>query len=187
MDLEKLVSGVSPNLLVFIGTTLIAFIGWIAKSLVESPIIDSKNTFNKYVDKRIELLSEIRTRLSLIAYFPIGKENKEYKQQIQDILLKDGRSVYLNKTTFDSVLKISIDPVTNEELLKTTIREIEDDLLSQISKIRDEINFYLKFSNIHPFKKMLGLSMLVFQYVLAVSILFVFFGLVIFLIYKIIL
>ncbi|MDR1414457.1 MAG: hypothetical protein LBI96_01480, partial [Odoribacteraceae bacterium] len=54
-----------------------------------------------------------------------------------------------------------------EELLLTTIKEIDKDLYLQISKVQDEIDFYRKFSNYKPLKKFIGLSLLSLQYVLS--------------------
>jgi len=114
MDIESIIKNANPDVVIFLLTTLIAFISWLVKSLVERPIAESKNTFNKFLEKRIEILTEIKARLNFIAYFPKGKENLDYKNQLQKIILKDGKTGYLNKETFDSVLKISIDPVTGK-------------------------------------------------------------------------
>lgn len=169
MDVEKILNNADPNVLIFVFATLIAFISWLVKSLVEKPLADSKNTFNKYLDKRIEILTEVKTRLNFIAYFPEGKENLDYKNQLQKIILKDGKTGYLNKNVFDCVLKISIDPSTDEKLLLETIATIEEDLYLQISKIQDEISFYRKFSNYNPLRRFLGLTLLSLQYLISLS------------------
>jgi hypothetical protein len=49
---------VDPNIAIFVGTTLIAFISWLIKGLIEKPLIESKSTFNKYFEKRIEILRD---------------------------------------------------------------------------------------------------------------------------------
>lgn len=167
MDIISLIEKANPNLVIFCATTLIALISWLLKSLVENPIAESKATFHKYIDKRIEILTEIKTRLNFIAYFPEEKDSKEFKNQIQEIILKDGRTGYLNKKTYASVLKISIDPKTNEELLLETIRNIDEELYLQISKIQDEITFYRRFSNYNPLRKSIGLILLSIQYLVA--------------------
>lgn len=168
MDLETIIKSASPDVVVFLLTTLIAFLSWIIKSLVEKPISESKNTFNKFLDKRIEILTEVKTRLNFIAYFPSGRDSLKYKNQLQDIILKDGKTGYLNKETFDAILKISIDSITDENLLLKTIKEINDDLYIQVSKIQDEINFYRKFSNYNPLRRFTGLALLVLQYIISI-------------------
>jgi hypothetical protein len=169
MDIESILKNANPDMVIFLLTTLIAFISWLVKSLVEKPITESKNTFNKYLEKRIEILTEVKSRLNFIAYFPIGQENLDYKNQLQEIILKDGKTGYLSKETFDSVVKISIDPKTDEKLLLETIKKIDEDLYLQISKIQDEISFYRKFSNYNPLKRFVGIALLSLQYIISLS------------------
>lgn len=169
MDLKLILNSANPDLVIFLLTTLIAFVSWLVKSLVEKPIAESKNTFNKFLEKRIEILTEVKTRLNFIAYFPKGNESLDYKNQLQDIILKDGKTGYLDKLTYDSILKIAIEPETNEKLLLKTINEIDTDLYLQISKIQDEIRFYRKFSNYNPLKRFLGFTLLSFQYIISLS------------------
>ncbi|MDR1414203.1 MAG: hypothetical protein LBI96_00155, partial [Odoribacteraceae bacterium] len=72
MDIiEVLLSKANADVVIFFATTLIAFISWLVKNLVERPISESKETFHKFINKRIEILTEIKIRLNLIAYFPI--------------------------------------------------------------------------------------------------------------------
>jgi hypothetical protein len=170
MDLESLIEKANPNVIIFLLTTLIAFISWLIKSLVENPITESKNTFNKFAERRIEILTEVKTKLNFIAYFPTEEESKDYKNQLQQIFLNDGKSGYLNKNTFEAALKISIEPIVDEKLLLKTIKEIDDDLYLTISKIHQEISFYRKFSNYDPFKRFIGYSLLSLQYIFSLSI-----------------
>lgn len=167
MDIESIIQNANPDVVIFLLTTLIAFISWLVKSLVEKPIAESKTTFHKFLEKRIEILTEIKARLCFIAYFPKGKENLDYKNQLQETILKDGKTGYLSKETFDSVIKISIDPETSEKLLLETIQNIDKDLYQQISKIQDEISFYRRFSNYNPLKRFVGISMLSLNYVMS--------------------
>lgn len=169
MDLKTLFSIADPNIVVFLLTTLVAFISWLVKGLVEKPIAESKNTFNKFLEKRIEILTEVKARLNFIAYFPDGEDSLVYKNQLQEIILKDGKTGYLSKETFNSVLKISIDPITDEKLLLDTISEINNDLYAQISKIKDEISFYKRFSNYNPLKRFIGYALLSLQYIFALT------------------
>lgn len=157
----------NSDLTVLLITSLLAFIAWIVRGLVEKPLSESKATFTRFAEKRIEILTEMKSRLSFIAYFPKSEDSKPFKNQIQDLLLKDGRSGYLDKETFDSLLKISIDESTDQKLLLKTIDAINIDLTGQISKIQDEIRFYKQFSNYNPFKRFVGFTILAIQYVLS--------------------
>ena len=169
MDIESILKNANPDIVIFLFTTLAAFISWIVKSLIEKPISESKNTFNKFLEKRIEILTEVKTRLNFIAYFPVGKENLTFKNQLQEIILKDGKTGYLSKATFDSILKISIDKDTDEKLLLTTINDIDKELYLQISKVQDEISFYRRFSNYNPLKLFIGLTLLSLQYIISLA------------------
>jgi len=170
MDINSILKDANPNVVIFLMTTLVAFFSWLIKSLVEKPISESKNTFNKYFEKRIEILTEVKTRLNFIAYFPEGKDSLEYKNQIQTILLKDGKASYLSKEVYDNVFNISIDTNTDEKLLLATIKKIDDELYLKISKIQDEISFYRRFSNYNPLKRFVGFTLLSLQYVISLSI-----------------
>lgn len=178
MDIESILKNANPDIVIFLLTTFAAFISWIVKSLVEKPISESKNTFNKFLEKRIEILTEVKTRLNFIAYFPTGEESLTFKNQLQEIILKDGKTGYLSKETFASVLKISIDKNTDEKLLLKTIKDIDTELYLQISKVQDEISFYRRFSNYNPLKRFIGLTLLSIQYIislaLVISILYIF-------------
>ncbi len=174
MDIETIIKEANPNIIIFLLTTIVAFISWLVKSLVEKPISDSKNTFTKYFDKRIEILTEVKTRLNFIAYFPEGEDSLEYKNQIQTLLLTDGKAAYLSKETYDSVLRISIDPKTDEILLLDTIKGIDEELYKKISKVQEEINFYRRFSNYSPLRRFIGITVLSLQYVISLTIVLAF-------------
>lgn len=169
MDIISIINEADPNVIIFLLTTFIAFISWLVKSLVEKPLTESKNTFTKYFEKRIEILTEVKTRLNFIAYFPEGNESLDYKNQLQTILLTDGKSAYLSKEIYDNVLRIAIDPDTDEKLLLETIKKIDEELYKKISKIQDEINFYRRFSNYSPLKRFIGITFLSLQYVISLT------------------
>lgn len=174
MDIMTIIKEANPNVVIFLLTTFVAFISWLVKSLVEKPLTESKNTFTKYFDKRIEILTEVKTRLNFIAYFPEGDENLDYKNQLQTILLTDGKAAYLSKEVYDNVLRISIDPKTDEKLLLDTIKKIDEELYKKISKVQDEINFYRRFSNYSPLKRFVGITLLSLQYVISLTIIVAF-------------
>lgn len=169
MDIESILKSANPDIVIFLMTTLIAFVSWLVKGLVEKPIAESKYTFNKFLEKRIEILAEVKSRLCFITYFPTGEDSLNYKNQLQEIILKDGKTAYLSKDTFTSVLRISIDENTNEKLLLETIKEIDRDLYLQISKVNDEISFYRSFSNYSPLKRFIGLTLLSLQYIISLA------------------
>ncbi|MBN2746517.1 MAG: hypothetical protein JXR34_07300 [Bacteroidales bacterium] len=170
MDIKTIIKEANPDIVIFLLTTLIVFISWLVKSLVEKPLTESKNTFTKYFDKRIEILTVVKTRLNFIAYFPEGEDNLEYKNQLQTILLTDGKAAYLSKEVYDNVLRISIDPKTDEKLLLATIKSIDEELYKKISKVQDEINFYRRFSNYSPLRRFVGITILSLQYVVSLTI-----------------
>lgn len=174
MDIETIIKEANPDIVIFLLTTIVAFISWLVKSLVEKPITESKNTFTKYFDKRVEILTEVKTRLNFIAYFPDGDDSLEYKNQLQTLLLTDGKAAYLSKEIYDNVLRISIDPKTNEKLLLETIKGIDEELYKKISKIQEEINFYRRFSNYNPLKRFVGITFLSLQYVISLTIVLAF-------------
>ncbi|HEV8083711.1 MAG TPA: hypothetical protein VGP55_10935 [Chitinophagaceae bacterium] len=169
MELINLLAKVNPDILIVLFTALFAFLSWIIKGLMEKPLEETKNTFNKFFEQRIEILAKVKARLAFIAYFPSEEHSKEFKEELQQILLKDGKIGYLDKETFESVLKISIEPKTDEKFLIGTIQQIDADLCKQISKIHDEISFYRKFSNYNPFKRFIGFTILSLQYILSLS------------------
>ena len=172
MDIMTIIKEANPNVVIFLLTTFVAFISWLVKSLVEKPLTESKNTFTKYFDKRIEILTEVKTRLNFIAYFPEGDESLEYKNQLQTILLTDGKAAYLSKEVYDNVLRIAIDPKTDEKLLLATIKNIDEELYKKISKVQDEIMFYRSFSNYSPIKRFVGITILSLQYIIALTLVF---------------
>ncbi len=167
MDLNSLIKEANPNIVLFLLTTGIAIISWLIKSLIDKPLIQGKETFNNFFPKRLEILMEVKTRLNFIAYFPAGKENLDYKEQLQSILLRDGRPGYLSKEIFDNVLKISIEKENDENVLLSTISKIDEELYALISKIKEETNFYRRFSNLDPLKRFFSFTLLFVQYALS--------------------
>lgn len=163
MDFLETLKTADSNLLVFLLTSLIAFVTWLIKGSIEKPINDSKQTFEKTYNIRIEIMTEIKNRLSLILYFKEGSDNLKFKEEIQQLLLKDGKSAYLSKEVLDNLLRLSIEETNNESLIIKTIKLIDKELYLIISKIEDEVSFYRKFSNFNPFKKLVGIILLALQ------------------------
>lgn len=170
MDFLETLKLADSNLLVFLLTSIIAFLTWIIKGSIEKPINDSKQTFEKTFNIRVETMTEIKNRLSLILYFKEGDENLQFKEEIQQILLKDGKSAYLSKNILDNLIRLSIEKENNKELIETTINLIDSELYLIISKLEDEINFYRKFSNFNPLKKIIGIILLALQNIITILI-----------------
>ncbi|WP_333577534.1 hypothetical protein [Sphingobacterium sp.] len=164
---------VNVNLLIFLLTTLIGFISWLVKGLIESPLSFSKATFDKHFNTRVEILTEIKNRLALMLYLTNGDNNEDinkFKNEIQEILLKDGKSAYISKDILDYALNISVLPDTNINKVHHTINLIDEELYGTISKVNDELIFYRKFSNHNPIKRILGLIFITVQYLIVITI-----------------
>lgn len=166
MDIIK---GADPNIVICILTGLFAFLSWMIKGLIERPINESKLTFNQLFEKRLTILYAIKVRLSIIAYFP-QKDGDVFKEQIQNILLQNNSGIYLDKKLYADVLKISITPQTDEDLLLKTIMIVDETLNVLISKKQDEISFYNKYSNFHPLKRFFGYIRLSSLYIISMVI-----------------
>ena len=170
MEWITLLKQINPNVLGILTTGLLGFIAWIVKGLVEIPLVSSKEIFYKFLERRIEFLSEIKVRLSFIAYFP-SKDGNEFKEQLQQILLRDGKSAYLDRILYDTILKIAITEETNENLIIKTIEEINNDLAQQINKIQQSNRFFYKYHNTEPSKRIFGFFLLALFYTLLISLL----------------
>ncbi|MBN8668697.1 MAG: hypothetical protein J0M30_14460 [Chitinophagales bacterium] len=168
MDLEQLLQNADPNIIIFVFSSLFAFLSWVLKGLITQPIDLAKATFNTYQQKRIEALAEARAILSFIAYFPEGNETIEYKNQLQVFLIKGSNAAYFSKSTFDKALRISIGKDTDEKMYKEVIEEINSELTLIISKLKEEINFYQTFANLNPVKRFLGYTLLLLKQILSI-------------------
>lgn len=175
MEIDKVFDMIDVNLLIFLLTTLVAFISWLIKGIIEAPLKSAKSTFEKYFQNRIEVLTELKNRLSLILYLLNGDEesNKKgidkFKEEIQNILLSNGKSAYISKDILDYTLNISVIPENDTNKIKTTIGKIDEELFSAISKVNDELDFHRKFSNYSPIKRLLGLILLSSQYIVVLT------------------
>ncbi len=165
MDIKNIFTSNSA-LLIFSLTTLIAFISWIVKVFIENPIEDSRNTFHKFIEKRIEILTEIKSLLEFINIFSDEETSKEYKQKLQDILMT-GRSAYVDKNMLELSIKISADLTTNKNSINNLLNIINKELHTSISKIQDEHIFYKNYSNFNPVKKVISLTYLSLLYILS--------------------
>ena len=164
MDIVTKIQESSPELTTLVFSSIIVFITWLIKTLIEKPIENSRNTFVKYFEKRVQILSELNANLHFIAYFPL---NTEFKENLQKILLDGLKSAYISKEIFDNTTRIAIDETTNEEL---TLKTIELEAL--VSKIRQENEFYYKYTDIRPVNRIFKVLMLFLMYLVAATIIF---------------
>lgn len=165
MDLESVFRAIDKNLLAVLVTTIVGFISWLVKGLVETPLINAREVFFKYFDRRIEILSDIKVRLSLISLFP-DKESLDYKEQLQAILLTEGKAAYLSQDLFASILEITVNKQTNEMLVLETVKKVDSELKVNIDKVQQANKFYITYSNANPTKKILGYFVLGLTYML---------------------
>lgn len=167
MDIVTKIQESSPELATLVFSSIIAFITWLIKTLIEKPIDRSRSTFVKYFEKRIQILSELNANLHFIAYFP---KTKEFKENLQRILLDGLKSAYISKEIFDNTTRIAIDESTDEGLTLKTIKNIEEELETLVSKIREENKFYYKYTDIRPVNRIFKVLVLFLMYVVAATI-----------------
>ncbi len=182
MDIVNKIQELNLDLTTLVFSSVIVFITWLIKTLIEKPIENSRNTFEKYFEKRVQILSELNANLHFIAYFPL---NTEFKENLQKILLDGLKSAYISKEIFDNTTRIAIDKTTNEELTLKTIKKIEDELEVLVSKIRQENQFYYKYIDIRPVKKIFKGLVLFLMYLVPALIIFAFLLFIVYLIQKI--
>lgn len=144
----------------------IAFIAWLAKSFVEKPFDNSRETFFNFAEKRIHILSVIKTHLVFISLFP---QDEKAKSKLQEILLKDGSTGFLSKESLNNVIEISISKKVNEKKLLSTIASLDYELALQIEKIKNDYSFYIRYSGNSPYKKILGYVFMMIKSVLWVT------------------
>jgi ABC-type multidrug transport system fused ATPase/permease subunit len=161
---------VNVNVLVSLITMLIVFLSWLVKSFIEKPIKEARDTYNSVLIEKVNILSEIKLRLEFILQYYEQEKSKEFKEQICNLLLKNGGNSYLlRKEYFSDILKISTSSETDKELLQKTIDVIVEDLDSQTLKIHRKMSFYLNFSGESPIERINGsatLFMVYFLYIL---------------------
>jgi hypothetical protein len=153
--------------IIYAGVALIAFISWLAKSLVEKPIKDSRITFDKLVQDRVVLLSKVKLRLKFIEQLPQEDNGREYKDEIRDILKKEDKDIYLLKEEcFEDILKISMTQETDKNLLLETIKNIDEELKKQISMLNEKTSFFRQFSGYGLIGLLTGNILLVIIYLI---------------------
>jgi hypothetical protein len=156
MDLSKLIDKydlINADLLIFCLTALIGFISWLIKGLIEIPLLTAKETYNRIVEKRLDILVEVKTRILYLMYFPSDQSSKSIKEDLRQIVLKDGKVAYLDQIMLANLIRISIDVNTNHKLVLETYKLIEDAMSKHVEQAAQEMNFYSKFSKVSPIKR----------------------------------
>ena len=139
-------------------TIIAGFIAWLVKSLIESPLNNSKEAFYNILNKRVEMMSQLKAHLTLICFFP-GKSS--FKHDLQKILL-DGNTAYVDSDILASAFKITLSEHTDLKLARQLVTQIDDDLKKWISIASDDISFYKKYNSPNPSKRILALFSLSF-------------------------
>jgi len=151
---------------IFLAAT-IAFVAWLAKSFIEKPFDNARETFFSFAEKRIKILSTIKTHLVFISLSPYDAKTK---LRLQELLLKDGSIGFLDKEMLNNTIEISVKESVGEKKLLATITQIDSQLTLQIDKIRAEYSFYIRFAGNSPFKKALGYVLMMVQSVVWITI-----------------
>lgn len=187
MDLVNQFISTSPAFKIFILTSLIAFITWLVKGLIETPLNQSREIFKNFYEKRINILGKIKTKLYLIQKFTIDLQADEvvkYKEGLQEILEKDENIAFLDKEYYRKILNFSITVDSKLEEVNLLIKETDDFLAEIINKVQDEIKFYFKYSSFNPFKKIVNLSSLILINFLVVFFVLILPIIIVFILYK---
>ncbi|OGJ86550.1 MAG: hypothetical protein A2487_13425 [Candidatus Raymondbacteria bacterium RifOxyC12_full_50_8] len=145
---------------------LIAFVAWLSKRLIEKPFDDSRKTYFNFAEKRIRILSLIKTRLIYISLFPV---NHKLKEELQNTLLSNGDLGLLNRDMLNMLIELSVNKEVNEKRLLNGISNIDSELALQIGKIKDEYSFYVRYSGVSPYKKVLGYIIITTKSILSLT------------------
>lgn len=176
IDFIKIIEETNPNLLVFLLTTLIGLLAWIVKGLIDNPLKASKDTFDKFSQLRIEILSIIRNRMMHIYYLAdtIDKEEvSKYKNELQNFLLLEGKNGYISKDIIEEVMRITFTEETNKESALLTINKLNEELGVVVDNVKDELDFFSFFSHKNPWKRIVSMYILIFQYLLFFTLSFI--------------
>lgn len=146
---------------------LIAFITWLAKSFIEKPFENSRETFFRFVEARIQILSVARAHLINISLFPTQPGEKD---KLKEMLLQDRTTGFLSRKMLNDVFEIATEKSVNEKKLFATIASIDKELASQIHAIHRDYSFYLRFAGNSPAKKILGYATVMLKSVLLIGI-----------------
>ena len=106
MDIIKSLESIDKSLLIFILTSLFAFISWLIKGIIEKPINEAKITFEKTYTTRIEILTEIKNRLSLIGNFL--DDQAIARESLQSVLALSLPGVTIGGMSFDKENEVTV-------------------------------------------------------------------------------
>lgn len=173
-ELKAFISKMDVNLLVILLTALLGMVGWFVKSMIEDPLINSKETFYKILNERIEISTEIKNMLTFISFFP---NEKEYKEKLQAIFISNGKTGYMDQKDLADIIEISVNKETDQKKVTSLISKLNADIKKWIDKAKEENDFFEKYYSPFPVKRnytliKLGLISFITIFVIAGTIFF---------------
>lgn len=149
-ELKGFISKMDVNLVGILLTALLGMLGWFVKSMIEDPLTNSKETFYQILNERIEISTEVKNLLTFISFFP---DDKDYKEKLQNVFIKNGKTAYLDQKVLADIIEISINTDTNQEKLTSLILKINCDIKSWVDKAKEENDFFEKYYSPFPIKR----------------------------------
>lgn len=178
MAMRGIIENVDVEILVVILSALLAFLAWVFKQIVISPLSEAKETFLRFTEKRIESLSEISNVLLLIAFNP----SDEMARKALKELSISSKMAYLDQKDNNAIIEIVSQKNLNETKVLGTIKNIQNNLVVLINEIRKDNQFYLNYSAISPWDRVMSYIKLLLQFIISIIII----SLVIFMIIKLV-
>ncbi|MBA4197708.1 MAG: hypothetical protein C0459_09160 [Chitinophaga sp.] len=167
-QLIEYIKSLSPSMVSIIGifiTIIVGLLAWITKTLIELPITGAKETFYKLMFNKIEILSELKSHLTFIAYFPT--KQIELKEKIQDILLRDGKTAYIDSILFADIIKYSITEQSSTKDTLAIIEKLDNELSLWINKSKEENKYFYKFYSPYPLKRtVIAIAMVIWVFLI---------------------
>jgi len=136
-------SSIDGGVLAVFITILAGFIAWIYREVTYKPMQDSRDTFYRYTEKRIAILSEIRNILIILR---VNRQDTSAKNKLKDTL-QSAEVGYLGEMMTYDLVEIAYGNF-NENLLWQVIGEIKDELAILIGQIEKESNYFLERSRL---------------------------------------
>lgn len=159
-EIELFFNNIPSSVIGILITALLGLFAWLSKSLVEGPINSSKDTFYKFITSKIEILSEIKSHLAFIAYFP--KEQVSLKEKLQDVLKRDGKTAYIDKDMLASLIHFSITDNSEPNQILKLIESLDKELGLWINKAKEDNQFFIKYYSPSPTKRIFVLASMFF-------------------------
>lgn len=178
MAMREILENVDIEILVVILSALLAFLAWVFKQIVISPLSEAKETFLRFTEKRIESLGEISNVLLLIAFEP----SDEMARKALKELSISSKMAYLDQKDNDAIIEIVSQENVDEIKLLETKKSIQKNLVVLINEIQKYNQFYLNYSAISPWNRVMSYIKLLLQFIISIIII----SLVVFIIIKLV-